>query len=95
MNRRKALRLLGIMVATLGGTAVLADEITEPIATDDELAGSLFITDDTLAVSGWPIERRPMDFRFEADDLGSVIITREGKPDIVIPFTDIIKELED
>ena len=85
MNRRNALRLLGVMVATLGGRAVQAEDSIEGLTT----TGDLFTTDDMSFVSG------PMDFRFEADNLRSVIFTREGKPDLVIPFADIIKELEE
>ena len=91
MNRRNALRLIGVVVATLGGRAVRAEDSVEGIYLDGtEMApGDLITVDDMSFVSG------PMDFRFEADNLRSVIFTREGKPDLVIPFADIIKELED
>ena len=85
MTRRKALRLLGIMVATLGGRAVHAEDL---VATENEPSA----TGDLAIDTGW--WNKPVDFTFSTNGIRNIIFTREGKPDIVIPFADIIKELE-
>ena len=78
MNRRNALKMLGVLVACLGGQAVptkaRGDDSSE--LTVDYLQG-------------------PYDYTFSAEGVRNIIIERKDKPDLVIPFKDIVKALED
>ena len=77
MNRRNALKMLGVLVACLGGQAVptkaRGDDSSE--LTVDYLQG-------------------PHDYIFSAEGVRNIVIERKDKPDLVIPFKDIVKALE-
>ena len=79
MNRRNALKFIGAMVACVAGTAV-------PVKSDDNLSDGS--SDNMLKLySG------PMDYTFGVDGIRNIVFQRKDKPDITIPFSDIVDAL--
>ena len=74
MNRRNALKMLGVLVAYLGGRAIATGEQEN---------------------DGFSLSTGPYDFSFGEDGVRNIIIERKDKPNLVIPFKDIVKALED
>ena len=74
MDRRAALKAIGVLTICLGGSVVYEAKASESIASVD-----------------W---NKPVDYCFSADGIKNLIIERKGKPDLVIPFSEIVKALE-
>ena len=87
MNRRKALKLLGALVVMTGGTAIIKAEEKPVPELDMEDSGSLVYSD-------WMISK-PLDYHIEAEGIGNIVIIKQDGENITIPFTKIIKALED
>ena len=84
MDRRNALKMLGVIVVCWGGRSVWADDIS-PETTAGDADGTIKYVDP---FSG------PKDFMFDGDSIRNIIISRKDKGDLVIPFKDIVKALE-
>ena len=78
MNRRNALKMLGVLVACIGGAVV---------PTKARSGDNNELTIDYLA--------GPYDYRFSSEGIRNIVIERKDKTDLVIPFKDIVKALED
>ncbi len=81
MDRRTALKLMGVLVICLGGKVVYGKN---DVTIDDTGIGDIEVLDPF----------GPVDYHFGAEDIRDLIITRKDKQDIVIPFTEIIEALE-
>ena len=86
MNRRNALKLLGALIVCIGGTAtsVKGEDYGELVG-----EGELDITATNSIFSG------PYDYNFSEEGIRNITIERKNKPDLVIPFKDIVKALEE
>ncbi len=81
MTRRSALKLLGVLVACLGGKAVAGGTASIRQVPKEELD------------STWAIEPR-MNFYLHEDSVKEIVIERRDGYRLVIPFSDIVDALD-
>lgn len=79
MKRRNALKLLGSLIVCLGGTAQAVEKDALKITTGD---------------LDWWVPK-PINYTFHAPGINNIIIERIDKPDIIVPFSEIIDALDD
>jgi len=84
MDRRKALKLFGILFACLVGRPVLAKELKIENGTE--------VTHDFLILRD---SNKPIDYVFEENGIGNIIIERKNGTKIEVPFSDICDALQD
>ena len=87
MNRRNALKLMGALVACIGGYSAPAES-----SDLEALTGTAKVDDSLLTIN---VKSEPVDYIFHVDTIKDIVFRRPDKPDLVIPFVDIIKALEE